>query len=120
MERKGWYILAYDIADPKRLRRVHYLIKKKGVSAQKSVFLVYGTETFMNGLLDDLAKEMLLKEDDLRAYPILSPKRIWTTGPNPLSAFPVLYYDEEITLVKKRKKSRNIFNWTKKLLRKRK
>ena len=120
MERKAWYVVAYDIADPKRLRRVHYQIKKKGISAQKSVFLVFGAESRINSLLDDLAGEMSLKEDDLRAYPILNPKRIWTTGPNPLAAFPVLYYDDEATLVKKQKKTRKFMNWAKKLLKKRK
>ena len=120
MERKGWYIVAYDIADPKRLRRIHYQIKKKGVSAQKSVFLVFGAEKQLNTLLDDLAGEMALKEDDLRAYPILDPKSVWTTGPNPLASFPVLYFDDEITIAKKRKKSRKFSKWAVNLFRKRK
>lgn len=33
------YIVAYDIADPKRLRRVHKTVKQYGKSLQFSVFL---------------------------------------------------------------------------------
>ena len=93
MERKGWYLVAYDIANPKRLQKIHYLIKKEGLAVQKSLFFVQGTEARLNKLLDQIASIMVLREDDLRAYPITHPKEVWTTGPNPLSEFPLVQFD---------------------------
>ena len=94
MERKGWYLVAYDIANPRRLQKIHNLIKKEGLAVQKSLFFVQGTETGLNKLLDKIATIMVLREDDLRAYPILHPKEVWTTGPNPISEFPLIRFDK--------------------------
>ncbi len=95
MMRKSWYMVAYDVADPKRLNRVRYRLKKEGVTAQKSVFLVLGSEKFINRLLDRLTEIMDPKKDDLRAYPIFHPKQVWTNGPNPLAALPAVHFGEE-------------------------
>ncbi|HFQ90150.1 MAG TPA: CRISPR-associated endonuclease Cas2, partial [Desulfobulbus sp.] len=37
--RKQWYLLAYDIRNPRRLQRTHAFVKKLGIPLQKSVFL---------------------------------------------------------------------------------
>ena len=95
MERKGWYLVAYDISDPRRLSRIHRFIKKHCIAAQKSVFFVQQSEAGMNHLLDKIAKLMSLKEDDLRAYPILHPKKVWSFGPNPMAEFPLMQFDSE-------------------------
>ena len=95
MKRKGWHLVAYDIANPRRLVRIHNLLKKEGLAVQKSLFLVQGTETRINKLLDRIASIMVLKEDDLRAYPITHPREVWTNGPNPLANFPVLHIGME-------------------------
>jgi len=106
MKRKGWYLVAYDIANPRRLSRIHRLLKKKGLAVQKSLFLVQETESRINQLLDSIASIMALREDDLRAYPIMHPSKIWTNGPNPLADFPVLHFGtkEEDFKSKTRKK----------------
>ena len=36
----GLYLIAYDIADPKRLSRVHRALKREGLPVQYSVFTV--------------------------------------------------------------------------------
>jgi len=90
MERKGWYLVAYDIADPRRLAKVHRLMKDRGLAVQKSLFFVKGTESKIDSLLDRITSIMVVKEDDLRAYPISHPSEVWTNGPNPLADFPVL------------------------------
>jgi len=95
MKRKGWYLVAYDIANPSRLSKIHRKLKSEGLAVQRSLFLVQGTEFRINRLLDRIASIMLLREDDLRAYPIMHPSKIWTNGPNPLADFPVLYYGTE-------------------------
>ena len=37
--RRGRYLVAYDIRDPRRLREVHRIVKGYGVSLQYSVFV---------------------------------------------------------------------------------
>lgn len=81
----GWYLLAYDIADPRRLQRVHYRLKKRGLAVQQSVFFVHATEGELTTLLDDLATVIKPREDDIRAYPIAHPGEVWLSGQRPLS-----------------------------------
>lgn len=95
MKRKGWYLVAYDIANPRRLSKVHNLLKKEGIAVQRSLFFVHGTEPWLNRLLDRIAELMALREDDLKAYPITDPRDVWTNGPNPLADFPVLHFGME-------------------------
>lgn len=106
MKRKGWYLIAYDIANPRRLSKVYRFLKNEGLAVQKSLFFIQGTECYINEILDHIASIMLLCEDDLRAYPIMNPDKIWTNGPNPLSQVPVLYYETERT---KKKQKKNIW-----------
>lgn len=94
MNRKGWYLVAYDIASPRRLAKIHRILKNKGIAVQKSVFIVHGTEKDINRLFDHLEKQMAYREDDLRAYPIRHPRDFWTNGPNPMAGLPVYHIDE--------------------------
>jgi len=80
MKNFGWYMVVYDIADPKRLRKVHRIMKNESLPVQQSVFFYRGTEKVVNILLDKISSVMSLKEDDLRAYPVSHPKNVWTTG----------------------------------------
>jgi len=80
MKRAGWYMIVYDIADPKRLSKVHRMMKNNGLPVQKSVFFYYGNEKSTNILLDKINAAMDPDEDDLRAYPIIAPDYVWTTG----------------------------------------
>lgn len=81
----GWYLLAYDIADPRRLQRVHYRVKQRGVAVQQSVFFVHATEGELTTLLDELSALIQPREDDIRAYPIAHPGEVWLSGQRPLS-----------------------------------
>ena len=83
--------MGYDIAHPRRLVKIYRMLRKEGLAAQKSLFFVRGTEPQINDLLDRMAGLMVLREDDLRAYPIVHPRDVWTNGPNPLADFPVLH-----------------------------
>ncbi len=117
MIRKGWYMVVYDISDPKRLRRIHYRIKKEGVAAQKSVFFVKGTEADLNGLLDRLASEMDPKADDLRAYPVVHPSKVWSNGPNPLAHMPAVRFGDEKRVSVPTARNAQKSGWLKRLLR---
>jgi len=85
MLRDAWYLVTYDIANPRRLKKVHKILKNYGVAAQKSVFFVRGDEGEMENFMDYVATKMILTEDDLRAYPIEDPEFVWTNGTNPLA-----------------------------------
>lgn len=71
------FLLAYDIADPDRLVRVHRKVRQWGIPLQYSVFLVPASPASLDVLLADLAGIIRKGEDDIRVYPI--PKRVeWT------------------------------------------
>lgn len=80
MRQRFWYLLAYDIREPGRLRRVHYYLRSRGLAAQESVFFLHASEAELTGLLDELAGLIQRREDDIRAYPIQHPAEVWLTG----------------------------------------
>lgn len=64
------WLLAYDIAHPKRLVRVHRTVKGYGMPLQYSVFLVVGNSRTLDELLAELDDIINPKEDDIRVYPL--------------------------------------------------
>lgn len=64
------YLVCYDIANPKRLVRVHRYLKKQGMPLQYSVFLVQETRETLERLLNGIDDIIDTKEDDVRAYPV--------------------------------------------------
>lgn len=64
------FLLAYDIADPKRLGRVHRTVRREGVPLQYSVFLVPGTAVAIDRLLAELDTIIDARVDDIRVYPL--------------------------------------------------
>ncbi|MFZ5866719.1 MAG: CRISPR-associated endonuclease Cas2 [Thermodesulfobacteriota bacterium] len=60
---RRWYIVSYDIRDPKRLNRVFRVLKGYGEHWQYSVFFCALRDTARVRLQADLEKEMNLKED---------------------------------------------------------
>jgi CRISPR-associated protein Cas2 len=64
------YIAAYDIADPRRLRRVARVMQAYGSRVQKSVFECQFTHSLLHSMCRDVARAMELEEDSLRVYPL--------------------------------------------------
>ena len=77
---KQWYMLAYDIRNPKRLKKMHYFLSKKGFALQNSVFIFKADNKALNELLDDIKQRVHKREDDIRLYPIVHPNAIWAAG----------------------------------------
>lgn len=76
------HIICYDIAEPKRLRKVHKLISKE---AQRLQYSVYYMECRRKELLDLIAKIKAIinpKEDDVRIYPTPKITDFAWFGPN--------------------------------------
>ncbi|MBH2042715.1 MAG: CRISPR-associated endonuclease Cas2 [Comamonadaceae bacterium] len=64
------YIICYDIANPRRLGRIHRVLKKHALAVQYSVFLFSGTEAQLQRCLAQLQALMDERYDDIRAYPL--------------------------------------------------
>ncbi len=69
------WLVSYDIADPKRLLRVHRALKKEGIPMQYSVFWIQASRVHMGAIMAQLAMLIDKREDDVRAYPI--PTNVW-------------------------------------------
>lgn len=78
-----WRLLAYDVRDPARLRRLHYRLKKQVAFVQESVALIRLDDEGVEALLSSLG-EWIAPCDDLRIYRLTSLDAIWLAGPDPL------------------------------------
>ncbi|NKB64824.1 MAG: CRISPR-associated endonuclease Cas2 [Gammaproteobacteria bacterium] len=77
---KRWYILAYDVRDSKRLRRLHYFLSREALSLQYSVFLVHKNKEEIKCLITEVKDRVETNVDDVRLYPVKSPNVIWASG----------------------------------------
>ena len=84
MQAQKTYLICYDIANPRRLQRVHRALSRVALAVQYSVFVAPFTEGELGRVWDRLACEINPKEDDIRAYPI-EPETLVTRG---VSLFP--------------------------------
>ncbi len=108
MERAGWYMVCYDIANPRRLGKVHRVMKKNGISAQRSVFFAHGSEKKMEALMAELGKVIRKDADDIRAYPVEGPKKVWTTG-GILESYPLVQPGTPGRLKRKPEKKKSLW-----------
>ena len=70
--RKTPWLICYDIADPRRLQAVHNEIRRYATPFQHSVFRANATRREVAGWMDALAKIVDPRQDDIRAYPLLT------------------------------------------------
>ena len=77
--RASW-LICYDIADPKRVVRLHRFIKCFAQPVQRSVFFFEGSRADMARRLQDIAALIDPRDDDVRAYPIPNPVRLHRLG----------------------------------------
>lgn len=68
------YLLAYDIRDPKRLRRVHQVAKTFGYPLQYSVFVCDLSGVELVDMRRALLDEMLLTVDSVGIFDLGPPK----------------------------------------------
>ena len=64
------FLIAYDIADPKRLRKVARFMEKHGLRCQKSVFWHDGDAASVTALLDAVAPLLDAGQDAVQAWQI--------------------------------------------------
>lgn len=69
--KKRLYLIAYDIADPKRLGQVARYMCQHAYRVQYSVFVASLSSSQLELLLFDLEEIIEQRWDDIRAYPLL-------------------------------------------------
>lgn len=74
------YLIAYDIRQAKRLRRVHYFISKRATALQRSVFLITDNTAAINDISQGVLSLAKTEVDDIRLYPIQELDKIWVAG----------------------------------------
>lgn len=62
------YLIAYDIANPKRLRRVADCLEQRALRVQKSVFSYQGTPDTLRYLFDLILPLINVHEDIVQAW----------------------------------------------------
>ncbi len=78
-QQKG-HIISYDIADPRRLGRIHRYLKQCAMPIQYSVFLIRANAVELRGIVDDLEEMIDQVEDDIRVYTLPENSEIITLG----------------------------------------
>jgi CRISPR-associated protein Cas2 len=78
--RKHWYLIAYDVREPKRLQRIHYHLRKHALAVQKSVFLLHADADGLAEVERGLRERADARDDDLRLYAVPGPAALWAAG----------------------------------------
>jgi CRISPR-associated protein Cas2 len=68
--KKHPHLICYDIADKKRLQRVHRLVSEKAIPLQYSVYLAHLKKSQCQRLIDKLETIINPEQDDIRIYPL--------------------------------------------------
>lgn len=78
-EPRNW-LIAYDIADPRRLQRVHRFLSSQAVPVQYSVFATRSSPMKAGLIRAGLAAIIDEGEDDVRIYPVPEPADLTVFG----------------------------------------
>jgi CRISPR-associated protein Cas2 len=89
-EKRPW-LLSYDIANPRRLVRIHRLVSESGLSLQYSVFYFFSSAREMRGLKEVLRRKIDPRRDDIRIYPLPRRIQVDTLGKAPVAEGVLLY-----------------------------
>ena len=76
---KTW-LVAYDIREPRRLRRVHRHLRKLGMAAQYSAFTVEADDSEIADHLAAIETLIDKRVDDVRAYHLPARCPVWRLG----------------------------------------
>lgn len=74
------WLLAHDIADPKRLQKVWRYLRQEGVRLQHSVYLIRANRAQIEEILNRLRMLIDARADDVRVYAITENTQIWGLG----------------------------------------
>jgi CRISPR-associated protein Cas2 len=78
-EARNW-LIAYDIGEPRRLKRVHRLLREHATPVQYSVFATRCSPAKIGVIRAGVAKLIAPREDDVRFYPVPEPAHLVVFG----------------------------------------
>lgn len=78
-EKRVW-LIAYDIADPKRLKRIHRYLKRDAMPVQYSLFVARASAARIGAVWAGLAGLIDEKRDDVRIYLVPSTPSVAVLG----------------------------------------
>ncbi len=73
----GSYVVAYDVTNPKRLRRVHRVTSRNGIFLQRSVYFFVGQGSDLMRVLQQTSQLLMPEADDFRVYALGSTADLW-------------------------------------------
>ncbi|RMF21205.1 MAG: CRISPR-associated endonuclease Cas2 [Deltaproteobacteria bacterium] len=74
------YLIAYDITDPKRLRRIHRFMRRRAIPLQYSVFIASLTPGRLDELLLGAGRLIDELHDDVRCYALPTVTEVLALG----------------------------------------
>lgn len=83
MTNTAW-LVAYDIAEPRRLGRIGRLSARHAVRVQQSLYLHLSGDAAFDAFWLLLAAEIEPREDDIRAWRLTENTAVWVMGRSPL------------------------------------
>jgi len=66
----GYYVIGYDISDPRRLQKVHREMLRHAAPLEYSIFLLEGNGDDAKRCMDSVLKLIHAGQDDVRCYPL--------------------------------------------------
>lgn len=97
------FLIAYDIADPRRLARLHRYLKGIAMPVQYSVFTANLNSANLEQLIVGINEIIDESEDDVRIYPLRRNPHIATIGNSPFpDGIHVITGNTEITIQQER------------------
>lgn len=76
---RNW-LIAYDIADQRRLQRVHRALCRQAVPVQYSVFVARCSAARLGAIRASVARLIAKLDDDVRFYPVPEPAHLFVYG----------------------------------------
>lgn len=76
---RAW-LISYDIANPRRLRRLHRFLVRRALPVQYSVFYYEGSPAAMGRLMQQIEDLINPKQDDVRGYQLPEKLNVTTLG----------------------------------------
>lgn len=64
------FLIAYDVADPKRLTKVHRFLAGEALAVQYSVFVTMASERQIDRIRAGIEQRIDWRQDDVRIYPL--------------------------------------------------
>lgn len=93
-EGEATYVICYDVRDPKRLARLHRMLKKHALAVQYSVFGARMGSRGLQALLRKIRQEIDSSADDVRLYRTPEDCEVELAGRDGQTARHVLFHAE--------------------------